>query len=69
MRSFNHTKLQQAIKESDMSIQDLYKKVGISDTILYSIKNGRIEITKIDLLINIVNVLWLDPRDFFIQTK
>jgi ribosome-binding protein aMBF1 (putative translation factor) len=57
MRSFDHSKLQQAIKESDMSIQELYKKVGISDTILYSIKNGRIEITKIDLLIKLTNVL------------
>ena len=69
MRSFDHSKLQQALKESDMSIQDLYKKVGISDTILYSIKNGRIEITKIELLLNIVNVLWLNPREFFTQTK
>jgi DNA-binding Xre family transcriptional regulator len=67
MRSFDHNKLQQALKDSDMSIQDLYKKVGISDTILYSIKNGRIEITKIDLLMNIVNVLWLDPREFFVK--
>lgn len=50
-----------------MSIQDLYKKVDISDTILYSIKNGRIEITKIDLLIKLSNVLWLDPRELFIQ--
>jgi len=69
MWAFNHKKLQQAIKDSDMSIQDLYKKVGISDTILYSIKNGRIEITKIDLLIKLANVLWLDPREFFSQTK
>jgi ribosome-binding protein aMBF1 (putative translation factor) len=57
MWAFNHKKLQQAIKESDMSIQDLYKKVGISDTILYSIKNGRIEISKLDLFMNIINTL------------
>ncbi len=67
MWAFNHKKLQQAIKESDMSIQDLYKKVGISDTILYSIKNGRIEISKLDLFMNIINTLWLDPREFFIK--
>lgn len=67
MRSFDHEKLQQALKESSMSIQDLYKKVWISDTILYSIKNWRIEITKIELLLNIVNVLWLDPKEFFVK--
>ena len=67
MRSFDHKKLQQALKDSDMSIQDLYKKVGISDTILYSIKNGRIEITKIDLLIKLANELDMDPRELFIK--
>jgi DNA-binding Xre family transcriptional regulator len=67
MRSFDHKKLQKHMKESWISIQDLYPKVGISDTILYSIKNGRIKISKLDLLIKLANELDIDPRELFIQ--
>ena len=67
MRSFDHEKLQEHLKSSGTTVQEFYKKIWISDTPVYSIKNGRVKITKIQLLLNICNELDIDPRDLFIK--
>jgi|GEM_PF-6842298 len=67
MRVFNHTKFQEHLKTIDTPIQEIYKKIGVSDTRLYSLKNGHKEVSKITLLLNICNELDLDPREMFVQ--
>jgi len=40
----------------------------MSDTQVYSLKNGRAQITKIQSLLDICNEFDLDPKEFFMKT-
>ena len=39
----------------------------MSDTQVYSLKNGHAQITKVQSLLNICNEFDLDPNDFFVE--
>jgi len=67
MWTFDHSKIEKHLKSLDIPVQDFYNRIWMSDTQVYSLKNGHAQLTKIISLLDICNEFDLDPRDFFVK--